>query len=136
MNVNMKPWGGLKIALDFDETYTAHPEMWKKIVEVMKSEQSDVKFVTYRYEKSGNNEDIQAAAEELGIEIIYCNYFQKAQVTALSGWIPDIWVDDMPILIPMQSQLEGMLMGIKRSDRQEEVKAMVTEARNRAKVTL
>lgn len=124
----MKPWTNTKIALDFDETYTVHPDMWDSIVILMQGSGCDVRFVTYRYENAPGNSDILAAAEKLGIKIIFCNYFQKAQVTAIHGWIPDIWIDDMPILIPMQNQLEGMIQGIKRSDRKEEIQKMI-EAR-------
>lgn len=121
----MITWERIKIALDFDETYTLNAEMWKSIVGVMKSFNCDVRFVTYRYASAPGNEDIWAAADELEIPTIFCNYFQKAQVTASLGWIPDIWIDDMPILIPMKQQLQGMIIGIERSDEkrsQEEIK--------------
>ncbi|QGZ16389.1 hypothetical protein Hena1_02390 [Erwinia phage Hena1] len=129
----MKPWTNTKIALDFDETYTVHPDMWDSIVVLMQGSGCDVRFVTYRYENAPGNSDIIAAAEKLGIKIIFCNYFQKAQVTALHGWIPDIWIDDMPVLIPVQAQLEGMVQGIKRSDRTEEIQKMTTQLREAAR---
>lgn len=125
----MKPWTNTKIALDFDETYTVNPEMWDDIVALMRKNNCDVRFVTYRYENAAANDDILAAAQKLGIEIIFCNYFQKAQVTAIHNWIPDIWIDDMPILIPMKQQLQGMIQGIERSDRQEDIKKMAAAIR-------
>lgn len=111
----MKKWDNLKVALDYDDTFTVNPQMWGMIVAVMKQFGAEVKFVTYRSMKT-NNADIELSAKEVDIPIIYCNYYQKAQVCAKSGWIPDIWIDDMPILIPMKQQLEGMLLGIEKSD--------------------
>lgn len=129
----MKPWTETKIALDFDETYTIHPDMWDAIVGLMLASECDVRFVTYRYENAPGNSDITEAAERLGIKIIFCNYFQKAQVTALHGWIPDIWIDDMPVLIPMKQQLQGMVQGIERSDRTEEMQKMAARLREAAR---
>lgn len=125
----MKPWTNIKIALDFDETYTVHPEMWDSIISLMQASGCDVRFVTFRYENAPANDDILAAAERIGIKIIFCNYFQKAQVCAIHGWSPDIWIDDMPILIPMKQQLQGMIQGIERSDRQEDIKKMTETIR-------
>ena len=125
----MKPWGYTRIALDFDETYTVNPGMWDSIVALMLASNCDVRFVTYRYENAPGNSDITEAAGRLGIKIIFCNYFQKAQVTAIHGWIPDIWIDDMPILIPMKQQLQGMIQGIERSDRTEEIQKMTATLR-------
>lgn len=125
----MQPWNNTRIALDFDETYTVNPAMWDSIVALMLASNCDVRFVTYRYENAPGNGDINEAAERLGIKIIFCNYFQKAQVCAIHGWSPDIWIDDMPILIPMKQQLQGMIQGIERSDRQEDIKKMTETIR-------
>ena len=125
----MVNWDKTKIALDFDETYTINPEMWDSIVALMLTSNCDVRFVTYRYENAPGNADINEAAGRIGIKIIFCNYFQKAQVCAIHGWSPDIWIDDMPILIPMKQQLQGMVQGIERSDRAEEIHKMTATIR-------
>lgn len=40
----------IKIGFDFDETYTANPEMMDKVIQLFKSYGCLVKFVTIRYE--------------------------------------------------------------------------------------
>lgn len=113
----MKPFEKKRIALDFDDTFTLDPERWAQFVHLFCSRDSDwsVKFVTFRFE-TDRNDDIKYWAEELGIGIIYCGGVQKAAVCAKLGWIPDIWIDDFPVLIPMKQQLQGMILGIEKNE--------------------
>lgn len=113
----MKPFDCKRIALDFDDTFTLDPQRWAEFVHLFCSRGSgwSVKFVTFRYE-TDRNEDIEYWAEKLGIDIIYCGGVQKAQVCAENSWTPDVWIDDMPILIPMKLQLQGMILGIEKNE--------------------
>lgn len=81
------------IALDFDQTYTAHPRLWRTFVESCIEEGITIKFVTYRDHRAGNV-DIEGVAEILGIDIVYCNGKQKQHIC-----YADMWIDDNPILI-------------------------------------
>ena len=47
----------LNIALDYDETFTAHRELWTNFVYLAKGCKCKVTFVTYRYD-NGLNTDI------------------------------------------------------------------------------
>ncbi|MCD4173139.1 hypothetical protein KX453_20065 [Escherichia coli] len=118
-----KPFETKRIALDFDDTFTLEPERWSQFVSLFAAKGSGwcVKFVTYRFD-SDDNSDIQFWAEKLGIEIIYCNGIQKAQVCAELGWIPDVWIDDFPVLIPVKQQLQGMLLGIENNEEKHNAK--------------
>lgn len=84
----------LKIALDFDDTYTADSGLWSAFVYSAKSRHHIVKFVTFRYPTE--TEDIEQSAKMLGIEIIYTSRQQKRLF-----WNADIWIDDLPEVIPV-----------------------------------
>ena len=110
----MKPFEKKRIALDFDDTFTLDSVLWSMFVAMVLNKEWDVRFVTFRFE-TDNNDDIKYWANALGIEVIYCNGVQKSQVCAEQRWIPDVWIDDMPILIPMKQQLQGMILGIEKN---------------------
>ena len=80
----------MKIAIDYDETYTAAPILFKLFALAAIQYGHNIKFVTYR-PKIGCNEDIEADAEDLGIDIIYTAGKQKQHV-----YEADVWIDDSP----------------------------------------
>lgn len=118
----MKPFEKKRIALDFDDTFTLNPTMWHHIVDLMFIEGDfDVRFVTFRH-STDDNTDIEYWASELDIKVIYCGGLQKAAVCGKLGWIPDVWIDDMPVLIPMKQQLQGMILGIENNEEKRDGK--------------
>lgn len=99
----------MKIAMDYDHTFTADKPIFAAIVRLLKQRGHDVRFCTYRFEQNASayhNEDIEADAKDLDIPIVYCNYTQKREV-----WQADIWMDDMPELIPTMDSLKAIVMG-------------------------
>lgn len=109
----------LKIALDYDNTFTADRGMWYTIVNIMKASGCDVRFVTFRFESTSkySNEDILRDSDQVNIPIIFCNGKQKAHVVKELGFDVDIWIDDSPFFIPSFSDLVGMAEGcIKNND--------------------
>lgn len=97
----------LKIGLDFDGTVSADKEGWGNIVLLMKSFGWDVRITTFRH-TTDENTDVQAFAESAGIPVIYTGHTQKLHFAESIGWIPDIWIDDMPYFIPNLHQLTFM----------------------------
>lgn len=99
----------LNIAIDFDDTITAAPEMWFRIMCIMNTAGHDVRIVTARFDVEGLNLDIKTFL--LGCEedfpVIYCGGVQKAAKCAHVGWEPDIWIDDLPEVIPTPTKLLG-----------------------------
>jgi hypothetical protein len=83
----------MKIALDFDMTYTLDPEMWDMIIEGLVWKKHDVRIVTTR---NPIHDKIQ---RDVKIPIIYCDGIAKRYYCHWfvdDGWDPDIWVDDKP----------------------------------------
>lgn len=98
----------MKIALDYDDTFTREPHMWSSFVKLVQEVGHEIKFVTFRFEESAtrSNVDIEHDAKQLGIDIVYCNYEQKSEC-----YSADIWIDDMPILIPSIEAMKCAVMG-------------------------
>lgn len=95
----------MKIAIDYDDTYTADTEAFSIIVEVLKRAGHEVRFVTYRPD-DGFNDDIEDHAKQCGIDIIYTAGMQKANC-----YNADIWIDDSPEAIPTAIMLQNMYSG-------------------------
>ena len=99
----------MKIALDYDGTFTADRVMWSKFVrDARDREDHSVTFVTSRHDGPGND-DIESDARDLRVLVVYCGGRQKA-----SCYTADIWIDDMPELIPSLDALRAMTLGCER----------------------
>lgn len=86
----------MRIALDFDGTYTADPEFWSNFVHACKDNGDDVRIVTYRYPHQ------EAELLKWLVQIIpvhYTSHQPKRRFLAERGIEIDIWIDDMPELI-------------------------------------
>ncbi|URC15316.1 phosphatase [Paraglaciecola Antarctic GD virus 1] len=92
-------------ALDYDDTYTAAPVLFKAFVANALMYGHTVKFVTYRPAK-GSNGDIEADALDLGINIVYTAGRQKQHV-----FKADVWIDDAPATIVRCDDLKNYHTG-------------------------
>ena len=92
----------MKIALDYDDTYTEDNDLFTAFVAKAKSRNHEIKFVTAR-SILGDNSDIETSAKLLGIEVVYCSHQPKR-----SCWDADIWIDDMPEMIVLPPKPTGM----------------------------
>lgn len=91
----------MRIALDWDDTYTRNPVFWDRFIDLCLSFGVDVRIVTQRLETN-------PIRQPLKIPIIYTNYTQKRDHCNSVGFIVDIWIDDIPEFIPSQGMLEIM----------------------------
>lgn len=98
----------LRIALDFDGTYTADPMLWHDFVQAARKAGHHVTLVTVRYPTGGAGYPDSAAAL-MGIPIVYASGRQKR--TAFDA---DIWIDDMPESIPTLDAITVMAKDITR----------------------
>lgn len=99
----------MKIALDFDGTFTADPPLWKTLVAMAKERGHEVKIVTARHKGFGDsliafdNGPVEAAAADMGVEVVYCGMQQKQ-----GCWGADIWIDDRPDMVVGVEQINTM----------------------------
>ena len=90
-----KPFPSSKmIALDYDGTYTADPEMWLAFVILARQRGHNVLLVTMRYPNEGNSicEQLKLAVNG----IIFTS--RKAKVPYMEALCVkvDMWIDDQP----------------------------------------
>lgn len=95
----------MRLALDFDATYTNDPELWEPFVAHAIQRGHDVTIVTARHQHSTSydNDDVEEAAKLMGIPVIYCGGVQKQDVYGA-----DVWIDDSPHAIVGREQLEHL----------------------------
>jgi len=95
----------IRIGLDYDETFTADPDLWRQFIKMSIDRGHEVKFVTYRSPKF-SNDDICSDAKQCGIEIIFTAGRQKTNF-----YDAHIWIDDNPVTIPKAKDLGDMYDG-------------------------
>lgn len=88
----------MNIALDFDDTFTADPELWADFVNVAKGRGHIIYCVTARRNTAENIAEITAQFTEymIDIPIIFSNLKSKLQTVQEYGIRIDIWIDDAP----------------------------------------
>jgi hypothetical protein len=99
----------VKIALDYDETYTADPGLWDLFVKEAQRRGHLVQFVSFRFDFSYNR-DIEAAASALSVPVIYTNARQKQHIVQA-----DVWIDDSPESVVSERSMRAMLHGCERN---------------------
>ncbi len=89
----------MKLALDYDDTFTADPEFWREMIMLARKYGHKTYIVTLRCPV----QDVIPEAEDLlynhEVDIIYCNGEAKKEVTDKLGHVFDIWIDDKPEVI-------------------------------------
>jgi hypothetical protein len=80
------------IAVDYDDTYTADPELFESFISTAKTKGHVVVIVTFR---NGEVDPLPSLAHE----VFYTSGTEKANYMKEVGLEVDIWVDDWPELI-------------------------------------
>lgn len=76
----------MRIALDYDNTFTCDPDMWLGFIRAAKSRGHEVKIVTMRYPSE--------PVEVTDAEVVYTSRKAKA-----AYYPADVWIDDCPTFI-------------------------------------
>lgn len=86
----------MRIALDYDKTYTAHPALWDAFLVLCQHNGHEVCVVTARSPVIDRTEALVEL--EAKVRVIYTNGIAKKFHCAhwTGGWEPDIWIDDKP----------------------------------------
>jgi hypothetical protein len=82
----------VKIALDYDDTYTKDPIFWNEFLLSAKDHSHDVMIVTYR------STDMPIDHNP-GIPVFYTGWKAKREFMEKHGIKIDVWIDDTPELI-------------------------------------
>ena len=124
---------GLLISLDYDQTFTAAPGLWRSFIADATSRGTRVACITRRDDNEKNREELRLAFDGLDLSAIILAGpdRQKRQAAAEAGLEVDIWIDDSPETIPARSESRAVrpstLLGLRAA-------AAATAARLRAHV--
>jgi len=93
---------GLVISLDFDQTFTAAPGLWRSFVTDATARGNRVVCVTRREDTEENRAALTTAFDglELAGLVLAGPTRQKREAAAAAGIEVDIWIDDKPETIP------------------------------------
>lgn len=94
----------LNLALDFDDTYTADPDMWRQFIKLAHKRGHQVYICTMRYDQGVEKDEVEAEINGLA-PVIYCCRTFKEKVCAKLGIKINIWIDDFPAGIQDQRDL-------------------------------
>lgn len=88
----------LTFALDFDDTFTADPELWSEWIKVAKFRGHKVYCVTARRDHEENRKELSDYFSQYGISIpiVFCNLGSKTWTMEQRGIKVNIWIDDSP----------------------------------------
>ena len=93
----------LTIAIDFDQTSTANPALWKNfIVEAKEMWGYEVVCVTGRSDEGQWGNEVREALNGL-IPIVFAGHLWKRDAAEKAGYQIDIWIDDNPEYVAKQT---------------------------------
>lgn len=78
----------MRIALDYDGTYTADPGLWDAFIGLAKNRGHEVVCVTMR--------NVNELPEPIGLTFYFTDRKAKVPAMAAEGVKIDIWIDDNP----------------------------------------
>lgn len=100
--MSVSPKKSLLIAIDFDDTFTADPELFSAMMLSAIERGHRVICVTSRRNSEENSNDMLEIFEKhnlLKIQIIFCNIDSKLWTMEKLKFKVDIWIDDAPYSI-------------------------------------
>lgn len=85
----------MNIAIDFDNTFSSDPDLFKSFIKICESRNHKCYIVTMR---NGTDEDRKEIESTTGgmLPVIYCGHTFKRKVTSQMGINIHIWIDDLP----------------------------------------
>lgn len=83
------------IALDFDGTYTEHPELWDGFISAARTAGHTVICCTMRHEET-EGADVWSALRGKVDRIVFTGRIAKAEALRACGIRPNVWIDDAP----------------------------------------
>lgn len=91
----------MKIALDFDGTFTEEPDLWVDFIRAFQSKGHKIYIVTFR--SPHQRHEAMDYLNVLGVRTIFTDRTPKKKYCDKHGIKIDIWIDDQPELIVNES---------------------------------
>ena len=107
--------GGLLLSIDYDQTWTAAPAMWRSFVEDAVGRGNRVAMITRREDTTANQDEIRSSLGDSFSaleQLVLCGPdVQKRAAAEAAGLSVDIWIDDTPetiVAAPAVRQLDRL----------------------------
>ena len=100
------------IVIDYDETFTAQPDMWVEVIRLMESRGNTVICCTNRVGNKHADADVIADMKAINIPVVFAanaKYRDKFDAVTDAGYAAEnaIWIDDCPEFI-LQRRADDM----------------------------
>ncbi|HVI42717.1 MAG TPA: hypothetical protein VM577_19085 [Anaerovoracaceae bacterium] len=92
------------IGIDYDGTFSADPEGWSQVIQLMQSRGHKVVCVTGRSDEGEWGEQVKKGINGL-IPIVFAGSEWKREAAKAKGWDVNVWIDDNPEYIALQHPL-------------------------------
>lgn len=109
----------MKIALDYDHTYSADPAFWGGFIRLCEYSGHEIRIVTARDERFDRTEPLEKIEDHIPVIYTrgiakrwYCEHF-------VEDFMPDIWIDDRPESILENSTTSPDALALWRKNRDE-----------------
>lgn len=99
--------GSLTIAIDFDNTFTADPDLWSTFIASAQQHGHTVICVSARRNELSHRQELAFALPER-VPILLSYGEPKRMYAAKQGYVVDIWIDDCPEAIPTKEDMLRM----------------------------
>jgi len=103
----------LTIAIDYDDTFTADPDLWRNFIGMAQLRGHRVVCVSARRDTFDNRQEIRDAMPD-DVPVLLSYDRPKRDFVEAEGVQVDIWIDDMPEAISM-SRSASMHEAMKRA---------------------
>lgn len=97
----------LTIAIDYDDTFTADPIMWRRVIAEIHAAGHRVICVSARRNEIGHRQELEQSLPD-GVAVLLSYDCPKRLYTQHEGIEVDIWIDDMPESIPTKRDMQAV----------------------------
>ena len=94
----------LLFAIDFDNTFTADPSLFRSFVALLRAAGHDAIMVTGRSDEGQWGQEVRDAVGDL-LPVVFAGRQWKRDAAVAAGYKVSIWVDDMPDYVGRQVPL-------------------------------
>ena len=85
----------IDFAVDYDDTYSAHPQLWDCILKNMRAAGMTVICATNRADTAANRLEIFGDLEGKVHDIVFCRGY-KSRACREKGYLVAVWIDNDP----------------------------------------
>lgn len=95
----------MKIGIDYDNTFSVDPEMFRKFIDLLQEHGHEAVIVTQRSHSYGNDDLLEDVQDK--VEVVYAGEQWKSSIAFEKGHYIHVWMDDNPQCISKPPKVVG-----------------------------